>query len=890
MLKRRWILWVLVIAFIWLVVSRFTEVEKLAQILAKGHWEWVLAAAASQAMYYLVFTGSYWSAFDTVEVKSRWLNLVPVTLSALFVNVVTPTGGTGGAALFVDDARRRGELPARAAAGTLLQLVSDFGSFTLILLIGLIYLFIQHDLQMYEIIAAVLLFLMIIGLTGVLVIGLWRPALMQRLLVWLQRLVNGVAVRLKRTNFLDETWAEHNTSEFSNAAVAISQHPLRLARTLLIALAAHLLDLLCLWILFNAFGQPIKAGALVAGYAMGILFWIVSITPQGVGVVEGVMALVYTSLHIPAEVATTVSLAFRGLTFWLPFFIGFLLLNRVKAFKPSERLLSRTWGVKIISILTGLMGVVNLISAVTPSLANRIAILERLSPLEVRQGGHLTAALAGFALLLLASGLWRRKRVAWLLTLVVLVISIISHLVKGLDYEEALLALALAVGLGIMVNDFHGRSDMPSVRQGLGVLLSALLFTLAYGVTGLYLLDWHFSVNFGFWAALRQTMVMFTEFYDPGLEPVTGFGRYFANSIYMVGAITGGYAALQLLRPVFLRTPVTQIEREKARQIVEAFGHSSLARLTLMDDKSYFFNAGGTVISYVVKGRVALVLGDPIGPESDLLACLASFRGYCRSNDWFPAYYQVLPEYVTQYRSAGYQLICIGHEGIVDLNQFTLAGNVNKGLRSAYNRLDKLNYQAEILDPPISAEILHTLRDISDDWLSAMHGSEKRFSLGWFDNSYIGNSQVMIVRNPDGFLVAFANMIPEYQANEITIDLMRHLRETEHGLMDFLFVSMFEWSKAQGYTSFNLGLSSLAGIGEKPGDPAIERALHFIYEHVNQFYNFKGLHNFKEKFHPAWSPRYLVYSSAVDLPKIALAIAQADAGTNNLVHQYFTKR
>lgn len=54
--------------------------------------------------------------------------------------------------------------------------------------------------------------------------------------------------------------------------------------------------------------------------------------------------------------------------------------------------------------------------------------------------------------------------------------------------------------------------------------------------------------------------------------------------------------------------------------------------------------------------------------------------------------------------------------------------------------------------------------------------------------------------------------------------------------------------------------------------------MHFVYENVNQFYSFKGLHEFKEKFHPAWSPRYLVYPSTADLPNAALALTKISSG------------
>ena len=137
--------------------------------------------------------------------------------------------------------------------------------------------------------------------------------------------------------------------------------------------------------------------------------------------------------------------------------------------------------------------------------------------------------------------------------------------------------------------------------------------------------------------------------------------------------------------------------------------------------------------------------------------------------------------------------------------------------------------------------------------------------------------------------VAFANIVPEYQRNEISIDLMRYI-PGEHGIMDFMFVSLFEWAAREGYTSFNLGLSALSGVGEHPEDPNIERALHYIYEHVNQFYNFKGLHAFKSKFHPQWVPRYLIYPNAAALPAIALGLNNASNGQNPLHNYLFPLR
>ncbi len=543
-----------------------------------------------------------------------------------------------------------------------------------------------------------------------------------------------------------------------------------------------------------------------------------------------------------------------------------------------RRLHLTEWSIHAAAILTAFLAGVNLLSAVTPALPERHALLRAVLSEGVRHGARLAAVLAGFGLLLLARSIWRRKRVAWAVVTILLAVSAVSHLLKGLDYEEAALTAGLVVWLSVLRPHFQARSDPPSVRQGLLTLTGAALFTLAYGTTGFYLLDRHFGELFTLRAALVQTVTMFAEFYDPGLQPVTSFGRYFAASIYVVGVGTFAVAILTLFRPVLLRGAAGVHERARARTIVATHGCSSLARFALFPDKAYFFSPGGSLVAYTVKGGVALALGDVLGPDGDLAAALAAFQAFCARNDWRPAFYQILPDDLDRYRLAGFELLGIGHEAIVDLQAFSLEGKEAKTLRGAFNRLTRLGYRAALHPPPLPDDLLAELRAVSDEWLTTVHGREKGFSLGWFDDDYIRSSPVMAVHAPDGRISAFANIIPEYQRRESTIDLMRRRHAVESGTMDFLFIALLRWAREEGYATFNLGLSPLAGVGAEAGDPAIERALHYIYEHVNQFYGFKGLHDFKEKFRPQWSPRYLAYPGIATLPAVAVAIIRADSG------------
>lgn len=880
-MRRRWIFTLLLIIFIWLVVSNLPGIQRLGPELSKGRWQWLLAAVLAQVMYYLLYAGVYQSAFTTVGVRTRFSELIPVIFASIFTNVAAPTGEASGAALFADDAARRGESPTRATAGVLLVHAADYFAFTLVLAFNLVHLLATHPVQTLEIAGAVTLLVIFALLSGLMLLGLRRPSLLASWLGRYQSHIESLAKRLHRRSFLPEDWAQSSAKDFSTAALAIGAHPSQLRRSVLIALGAYSVDLVSLNFVFLAFHQPIHLSTLISGFATGTLFWLIAITPEGIGVVEGVMALVYTWLGVPASAATVVALSFRGLTFWIPLVAGFFALRRIRSFSYKRAYTSDEGSVRLVALLTGLMGILNLLSSVRPTLPSRLMAIRNFLPLEVRHGTHLATALAGFALILLASNLWRRKRVGWALAIAILMLSSLTHLAR-LEYEGAILAGGLALWLFSMRAEFHAHSDPPSIRQGLRVLGAALLFTLAYGMLGFYLLDRHFSVQFGPYQAFVQTIMMFTQFADPGIRPLTSFGRFFADSIYFVGAATTGYAMVMLARPVLIRQPASETERKHAAEIVERYGCSSLARLTLFEDKSYFFSQGGSVIAFVVKGRIALALGDPIGPDDDFPVTLQEFKVYCSHNDWQPAFYQVLPDHLDEYRRAGFSSLCIGHEAIVHLNQFTLEGSRAKPLRNIVNKLIRLGYRASIHLPPIGDELLAELRRISNEWLTVVHGTEKRFSLGWFEDNYIRSSRIMTIQSADGTIVAFATILPEYQRNEIGVDLMRRLTRTEPGTMDFLFVSLIQWAREQGYETFNLGLSALAGVGLRDEDPAVERAMHYIFEHVNQFYNFKGLHAFKQKFDPEWSPRYLIYPGPAALPAIAIALVRADSGDDFL--------
>lgn len=330
---RRWIYWFLVLAFIWIVASRFSEFTDFSFTLSQGRFQWVLVAVALQILHYFVSSTSFRTAFATVGVESQVRELFPLMVSSVLVSVVAPSGGASCAALFVDHSARRGQSPGRTAAGVLLQHIASLSAFMLILSAGLVYLGTQRGLQLYQVIGALILLLLVSLITGVLILAMRYPMHLRRLFNRLQGAINALAGKFKDVTLVSDEWVELHAAEFIEAGAAIIAQPRWLFSTLAVLLVAHLVNMGVLYSLFLAFSQSIQIGPLVAGYAIGILFLIISVTPQGVGVVEGIMPLTFASLGVPASAATITVLAFRGLSLWLPLLVGFILLRRTGAFR-----------------------------------------------------------------------------------------------------------------------------------------------------------------------------------------------------------------------------------------------------------------------------------------------------------------------------------------------------------------------------------------------------------------------------------------------------------------------------------------------------------------------------------------------------------------------------
>ena len=222
----------------------------------------------------------------------------------------------------------------------------------------------------------------------------------------------------------------------------------------------------------------------------------------------------------------------------------------------------------------------------------------------------------------------------------------------------------------------------------------------------------------------------------------------------------------------------------------------------------------------------------------------------------------------------GLTLIKYGEEARVDLATFALADSARKPLRHAMRRVEKDGGVFAVVPRAQVAAIIPDLRLVSDAWLRGRR--EKRFSVGRFDPDYLARFDCATVR-VDGKLVAFANIWATADSEELSADLMRHLPDCPPRSMDYLFTHLILHGQALGFRWFNLGLAPLSGLADRRLAPLWARIGSFIYRHGDSHYGFEGLRDYKQKFLPAWEPRYIASPSGVGLVR-ALVDLQALVG------------
>ncbi len=477
--------------------------------------------------------------------------------------------------------------------------------------------------------------------------------------------------------------------------------------------------------------------------------------------------------------------------------------------------------------------------------------------------GFITSTLRiflGMFLIYLTFELLNRKFLAWVLTLALLMLSCIIDIVQLQSSYLILFSIAEIIFLILLRDKFYVRSEISRIQDGFILCSMMLVVLVSYGTIGFLLLqnsdlNSPYTLSTAFIANLKT--IFFLE-HEETLA-ITLLGHWFLSSLHILSFITIFLLIFSLFRPIFYQYQLLPIERQEANAILDKYGNSSIDFFKLWPDKTYYFSKSRkSFIAYRVKYGVALCLGDPSGPFEELEELIKDFLHYCTKNGWQLAFHHSLPNFIPLYSKLGFNVFKIGEEASLDINDFSSVIIKKHKFSRSMKKLTKAGYTVTIHTPPHLPELMQEIELISDEWLLSGR-RERSFTLGRFKKSYLQETPVVTLENPQGRIIAFLNQIRSYQKNAATIDLMRHRKAIPNGGMDFLFASYILKLKEQGYKQFSMGLAPFAGLSEEEDSNLTRKILRELIAYFENVFSFKGLQFYKQKFNPAWEDRYLVY-------------------------------
>jgi lysyl-tRNA synthetase, class II len=502
--------------------------------------------------------------------------------------------------------------------------------------------------------------------------------------------------------------------------------------------------------------------------------------------------------------------------------------------------LRRLRGELVLAWAAAAVGATGIVSALTPEFANRSDFVHGVLPPGVPGAARIAALTFGLTLIWLARSLARRRRRAWQLAVVLAVGLGISHLVKGLDFEEASLSLLVLAALF----RFRRRFDVPGDP----------LFVRPLVVTTL---------------AFSTTAALFA------LLDLRGFRGDRVEDTLAAFSLVLGFRALHLwLRPISQRVRQSAEERRVVRKLVRSHGHDSLAFFSLRRDKSYFFSpTRRSFVAYKVVGGCALVSGDPVGDSAEVPELLAEFQRVCHTRGWRLALLSVSSDSLPAARSLGMRAIKIGDEAVVRPDGFSLEGRAIRKVRQSVTRLEREGYRFRVVaagdvDTPLREE----LERVSAAWRGS--NAERGFSMA-MDDQFREPETFFAIAERGSTVGGFLHVVPSGRG--FSLGAMRRSRDTPNGLMEYLIVELLGWARDRCAEEISLNFCVFADLLAQTPRNKLQSVARATLRVGDRVFQLERLLTFSRKFAPEWRPRYLCVERLSDLPLVGVAYLRVES-------------
>jgi phosphatidylglycerol lysyltransferase len=819
---------------IFFITHERAEVHNVKITLENSNPLWVLTGIIFTCIFITMQGLMYYVSFRTVGKKIALRTAIKVYLKRNFIGVFLPAGGVASLAFFTRDFERHN------ISRTKIHFASSIYAFTgaltvvLISIPVLLWALLQNNISSNQVWAFSAVFVFV-GVLIAIFISIIRQGTFYRLVIKMAPSFEAFLFELKSITIKRRFYAS----------------------TVVSSLIIELIGITHLIIASRALGFHISLETAAIGYVTSVLFLVISPFLRGLGAVELSLAFILTRFGFTTVDAISITLLYRFFEFWIPLVIGGLSFMFVR-----NNLVLRV----IPAILTFTLGIINIISVLTPASQSRLNLLLQFLPLNAIHVSNYFVLTAGLFLLVISAFLLRGHKTIWFLALLLALFSLVGHLTKAIDYEEAMVAAFVVLALVITRKQYFVKFHPRWGQIGIATAVISMVCVLIYGIFGFYFLDKrYFNIDFSLVQAVKYSFENFFLFRSDELQTTHHFARNFLYSINIAGFLSMSFLLYTLVRPYVYKPGLDEEERKKALELVKKYGRSGLDYFKTYPDKLILFSAEKDgFLSYRTSGNYAVVLEDPVSSgEEKMKSLIREFDEFCNEFGLKNFYYRVPEESVAAYEELGKKSLLIGQEAIIDLKSFTLEGGAKKSIRNACNKTRESGYFPRLHMPPVREGELQKIKSVSTEWLEDTGYKELVFSQGVFDMKELREHTIITVENHEEKIVAFLNLVPDYAPGEVTFDLIRKTRDAPGGVVDFLVTETINYLQSRGYRYFNMGFAPMSGIDHGRDFP--EKSIKFAYEKIGSFAHYKGLRDFKDKFGPEWKNRYIIYDHHYDL-------------------------
>jgi phosphatidylglycerol lysyltransferase len=496
-------------------------------------------------------------------------------------------------------------------------------------------------------------------------------------------------------------------------------------------------------------------------------------------------------------------------------------------------------------------GMLKLVFAALPQLADRLEQISRWAPLGLIEVSHLLGSLMGTLMLFLAYGVSRRMAMARKGAIFLTLGGAVFAWLHGSHWIESAYLLALCALFLATPGAYWRQSRLSMLRPDSQWLILACVAIAVGGWIGLLAYEaapysddlwWRFMLEGDLSRYLRAGLV-----------------------VLAVATLLVLWALSRSARPDL---PSLDFPAHAA-WLDGAASAPPEARLALMGDKLLFRSpSGASCLPFAVRGNAWIAMGGGAGAPGDIEDLVWSFRSEAdRRNAWV-ALYALRTEDIAAALAAGLSVQKIGEAAVIHLGNFSLEGGARSALRQTLRRGDKAGLTFEVVERPEPGALMTDLEAVSTAWLVERRSQEKAFSLGRFDPAFLRHETIAIARL-GGAPVAFVSLLVDPAGRRLAVDLMRYSSNAPQGAMEWLLLKTAVWAKEGNWTSLDLGMAPLSGLADRRFAPLIARIGALVYQRAGGIYGFEGLRRFKDKFRPDWEP---VYMAAPPGGRMALAL------------------